>query len=103
MKTADRYLLEIAEQVSHCIVTREWIDDFRRFMIASQEKYLAANKRVQAATFGPVREWTDYGTKDKRLRDVSFTAGAITMSFIPVPAEYTAFYPEQVQLPWKSL
>ena len=103
LKTADRYLLDIAEKVGHCIVSRDWIDDFRRFLIASQEKYIKANKRVKPVDFTPVREWTDWGTNEKCLRDISFCAGRISMTFIPVPAEYSSFFPEQVQLPWKSL
>ena len=103
LKTADRYLLDIAEKVGHCIVSRDWIDDFRRFLIASQEKYIKANKRVKPVDFTPVREWTDYGMSDKRLMSISFSAGRVSLTFIPVPAEYSSFFPEQVQLPWKSL
>ena len=53
--------------------------------------------------FTPVREWTDYGMSDKRLMSRSFSAGRVSLTFIPVPAEYSSFFPEQVQLPWKSL
>lgn len=98
LKATDKYILPFLEEAAHCAVTKKWIDDFRKHIVKLHDEFRESHKRCVPASIGRVCERKKYGTNV--LEEIYIVIGHMYVRFIPIPAEYTEFSPEQLHLPW---